>query len=228
MRRRNNPDHRFREVKRATAVPENSYEASLFRLRAGTATQQDDDVAYAYEIYSKELERESLQAWIVAEAMNDDITKALGVPAEVIRAYRHLFFDLEAFRDQLDLMSWIAEREEAEDTSERGIALLRTAYDEGLDKIKWLFGRGKVTIDPLRVQEQLMADAYHRSRAHRGAKISSKEAAACNSYAATAQKIAMNLGEKTPGDGNQLMIKLKFNEQTTPVTEVAAREEILH
>jgi len=184
-------------------------------------------VNWAHEIYASLLQREIMQAWILSRAPDDVIQRWLRIPGEVTQAYRHLFFDVDIFRDELDILCWIHEYEQFREGSEHGVQLLQIAQMEGVDKLAFLYGRGEAEMDPDKVQYVVMTEAYHRGRAHRGASVSSKEAQAAQSFMNTAAKIAQGLGKKGSPDLGGLRLKLKFNDQTEPVAEAAERGEVI-
>ena len=225
--RTRNPDHRYRAISRAEEEPEHAYESALWKLRRGETIE--GVVSYAQEIYASLLQREILQAWILARASDDTIQQWLRIPAEVTRAYRHLFFDVNIFRDELDILSWVHEYEQEHMGSEHGVQLLQIAVMEGVDKLAFLYGRGEADVDPEKVQRVAMTEAYHRGRAHRGAAVSSKDAAAAHSFMNTAVKIAQGLGKKGGPDLDGLRLKLAFKDQTQSINEaVEDGEVVLH
>ncbi len=226
--RTRNPDNCLRAVKKALVEPEGSLEAALWNILKATAVPRDEVVYHAYEIYTKMAERECLQAWIIAHATNDEIRTWLRIPPEVTKAYRYLFFDILVFRDELDVLSWISEYERHDLGTDEGVDLLQTALREGVDKLSWVFGRGKAVMDPMVVQEKTMTDAFHRSRAHLGEKLSSKQATVAHAFMGTAVKVAQVLGKTGAPDVNSLILRLKHRDLTENVDDVTATEEILH
>ena len=223
--RTRNPDHRYRVVCRASEEPSHGIEAALWKIRRG---EEITGVAkWAHEIYASVFEREVMQAWVLARASDDVIQRWLRIPPEVTQAYRYLFFDVEVFRDELDILSWVHEYEQERQGSDLGVQLLHIAVMEGVDKLTFLYGRGESEMDPDKVQYVVMTEAYHRGRAHRGASVSSKEAQAAHSFMNTAAKIAQGLGKKGAPDLGGLRLKLKFNDQTEPVADAAERGEVI-
>lgn len=186
-------------------------------------------VTWAHDIYESMMQREIMQAWLISGATDKDVNNWLRVPEEVTQAYRHLFFDVDIFRDELDILAWISEYEQEGHGTALGVQLLQTAYAEGVDKMAHLYGRGKAEVDPVKVQTVAMTEMYHRGRAHRGASLSSREASAAHNFMTSAVKIAQVLGNKTAPDLSGLRLKLRFNDQTEPVNDAAERgEEFLH
>jgi hypothetical protein len=224
--RTRNPDARLRAIQAAQQAPTHTLERALWEFLRGEGT--DETVAYAREIYSNTREREVLQAWFIARATNEEITRYLRVPVVVLDAYRHLFFDVTIFRDELDIMSWVREYEENEQGSELGVDLLQMAFKSGVDALAWLYGRGELVLDPMKVQQQIMTDAFMRGRAHSGNSLSSKEVAAAHGLYKTANAIAEKLAKKSTGAGfDDLLIKLRHRDLTAPVEEIP-KDDLLH
>ena len=83
-------------------------------------------------------------------------------------------------------------------------------------------------MDPVAVQEKTMTDAFHRSRAHLGMPVSSKQAAAAHAFMGTALKVAQVLGKTGAPDVNSLMLRLRHRDTTETIDDAAQTEEILH
>lgn len=233
--RSRNPAHRYTALHAAVhaavqpdaLVPEHPLELALWNLlRQQAAT--DDAVEYAHEIFTGTTEREIMQAWLLANATDVDIFQWLRVPEAVTRAYRFLFFDCHVFRDELNVLRWVREYETHQNGTPYGAKLLQTALHGGVDQLAWLFGRGTAVVDPNRVVNTVMTDAFFRSRAHRGASIASEEVRAAHGFMNTAFKAATAAGNRSAPDAGKLLINLRFREMTEPVAEIAQQVEILH
>lgn len=185
----------------------------------------NDHVLRALELFT-DSERDIMQAWLVAGATDVQIKDAIGLAEETTQAYRHLFFDMTVFRDQLDLIKWV--RQYTEENEEANTAVLQNALVMGVPYLTWVYSRGEIEIDPDVVKRQVMADAYFRGRTNRMHSMTSKEAQIAHQYMSTAFKASQVLGEKSQGDMNQILIKLRYRDMTETVTEAAADEEILH
>lgn len=229
--RRRFPDNRYRYVKQAVIdkkPPENETEKALYDLYTGTGT--DENVIYALEIFSNIFEQEILNSWFLAGAKDNDIEAHLGIPEDVAHTYRHLFFDTTQFRDELDIYSWVLECEQHEWYGSRGVALLKQALTGGLDALAWVYSRNREVIDPRKVMENIMADAYFRSRIYRGNPIISRGAKESHTYMATALKAGDLLARHSPQQVtgiSDLIIKLEHRDSTIPVSDLNT-EDILH
>lgn len=226
--RTRNPDRRLRAVVAAAVQPEHRLEAALWRLLRNQPCD-NEDVEYAYELHSTTVTRQVLQAWLVAGASDENIHRWLGVTADVLAAYRHLFFDVLVFRDRLDLLAWIEERRDDPNMSPYALQLLHIAFQGGVEPLAFQFSGGQFAVDPQRALEQMMTEAYFRSQAGRGCSVGSKEAQAALAQMNAATKAAQLAGKKGGPDVQQLLLKLRYRELTTPVDQtVAAEDNILH
>jgi hypothetical protein len=226
--RKRRPDHRYRDVSRVKEAPRDPLEAALWRLMCGETTE-NQTVEWAYDIYKEIREREVLQACLIARATEAEISNLLRVPPEVTRAFRHLFFDIEAFRDELHLLSWIDDYVLGREGTTYGAQLLRTAITAGFDGLRWIFGRGQVLIEPQDVLHRVMTDAYFRGALNRGQSISSDEAKAALTLLKTATGVAISLNKKGSAKGlNDVIFKLMHRDDTTPVTDIGAEDVPLH
>lgn len=227
-RRKTRPDERYWTLRNLAAAPEHPHECAMWELLKGDGA--DQTAAYALEIYLDDFEREVFQAWHMARATEEQIEQHLRIPVEVTRLYRHVFFDMNLFRDELSVVKWVREYEEdAPRGSSYGAELLRNANMGGVDALLWLFGRGEHVVESDKVMQQVMTDSYYRGRANRGHSVGSKETAAAHGFMKTAFSAAQTLAKKGPIDGvNALLIKLRYRDMTTPVDKEQQKEDILH
>ena len=220
------PDFRYKEVRRAVkdqTPPRNDRELTLYEVLNGR-TGADYSVTYAYEIFCAEYQREVLQAWLATNAADNIIEANTRVPQPVIAAFRWLFLDLSVFRDDLALFDWARSYK----GSDFGKGILQQAVMNGPTALQWLFNRGDVRIDPKVAMQQVMTDAYFRSRMGRGAGINSPEAKAAHQYMQTALKSAEVLAKNDTGNMiADLIIKLEHRDLTLPVEEEIA-VKLLH
>lgn len=226
--KRHNPDHRAKEIKRAPSPPQSSIEAAFWRMTRKQAAD-DPHVEWAYDIYREIGEREVLQAFLLAKATDAEIHEILRVPVPVSQVYRHLFFDVDAFRDELHILSWIRLYEEEHDGTAHGTQLLKTALMLGVKGLRWLYSRDSAYAEPAEIQRQVMTDAYFRGQAHRMYAINSAEAKAAMNMLNTALKVATQLSKKTDNTGiKALAIRLRHREMTASIEEVRPEDAPLH
>lgn len=226
-RRKTRPDERYWELRNAAVAPEHPHERAMWELLKADGV--DQIAAYALDIYLDDFEREVFQAWHMARASEEQITQHLRIPPEVTQLYRHVFFDMHLFRDELSVLRWVREYEDTTRGTAYGAELLRVANMGGVDALLWLFGRGEHVVESDKVMQQVMTDAYYRGRANRGHSVGSKEAAAAHGFMKTAFSAAQTLAKKGPIDGvNALLIKLRYRDMTSPVDKEQQKEDILH
>lgn len=223
------PHHRLLAVKAAVrrqrplAEDDTSVRALFDRITTGRTTNAA--VTRAAEIYESAYQRQVMQAWIVARATDAEIEKTLRIPPLVSEVYRHLFFDLAVFRDELELLDWV----QSYDGDMLGRTLLQQAIVSGVPGLQWQFGRaGDLKLDPKAVVNQAMVDAHFRSRAGRLSGVASKEAVAAHGYSKTALMAASTLKENETNLLQELLIKLQHADRTTPITAEERPDDILH
>lgn len=215
------PDHRWIAVKAATDQPEHPIEAACWRhLRQLEVSPAIDR---AKEIYEETFERERLQPWLIADAEDRDIWERTGLPTEVTRAYRHLFFDVSVFRDLFDKQLWVHRYQ----GTPEGLAYLQKAVLYGVEAVAHVMG-AVVKLDPSFVVEQAMRETFFRGQALRHSKLGGVDAAAAHSLLKTAIETSTLLTKTRPANITDIMFKLKSREMTVDVGDVAPGGEILH
>lgn len=226
--RKRSPDHRARAVLRAAQTPEHALEAAFWRI-AHKLDDRDEHVEWAWDIFQETTEREVMQAFVLAGATDADVQEVLRIPPQVTQAYRHLFFDVRAFRDELHLMSWVRNYATERHGTENGQELLQKALMEGVNGVRWWFGRAPVHVDPTDIQRQVMTDAYFRGKSHRLYGVKTAEAKAAKGFMDMALKQANALTKKPDTSGiGALLIRLRHREMTTPIEEVRPDDAPLH
>jgi hypothetical protein len=218
------PHARYLATRSAAEPPEHPYERAVWNVVH--EYEADEGVARALEIYLSEPERETLTAWFIARASDAELAQHLRLSEEVTKPYRHLFFDVNVFRDELDVIRWVREYEKT--GTDYGAKLVQNAQMFGVDYLAWLHSRGALTLDPDTVQRNIMADSYFRGRQSRNFPLGSKEATMALQFMGTAYKAAQTIGQTKGPDMKGLLIKLRYRDETQPVTEVLKTEEILH
>ena len=228
MKKRRPPDHRYRAVRGAAAPPEHALEAALWHVLHGL--DADPNVESAWEIFSEEAERETLNAFMMAQATDEDVRIALDIAPAVTQAYRHLFFDYGAFRDRLHVLSFIRKYKEGHYGTPKGAQLLKDAYINGVPHLMWLYAPSYAAgLDPSELQRQVMIDAYFMGRAQRMFAVGSPESKAAKSYMDTALKIAAVLSKRGDTSGAAaLLIKLRHRDMTESIENTRPEDMPLH
>lgn len=215
------PDARWRLVLRAEAEPSNAIDAACWRH---VKRHEDNlEMERAIEIFKEPFERERFQPWLLAGATEEDINARVGVNVQTTKNYKHLFFDVTVFRDELEKQLWVAKYE----GSPEGMAYLQKAVLHGVEAVAHVMG-AVCTLDPNTVIEQSMKDAYFRSQALRGAKLSSPEINMAHSLMKTAIEHAQLLSKHKPANLHDIMLRLKNRELTHTADDIASIAEILH
>lgn len=215
------PDHRWLAVKAAIAEPEHPIEAACWRhvhrIELSLAIDR------AKEIYDEEFERERLQPWLIAGADDRDIAERTGLPTEVTRTYRHLFFDVSVFRDMFDKQLWVHRYQ----GTPEGLAYLQKAVIYGVEAVAHTMGAA-VKLDPGFVVEASMRETFFRGQALRHAKLGSVDAAAAHSLLKSAVENSQLLSKTRPANITDVMFKLKSREMTVHADDAQLGGEILH
>lgn len=223
MRHERRPDARYRVTLRAAAEPSNPHEAALWRFL--NQNEETSGIIRVVDIYEDVFEREVLQAWIIAGATDEVIEQRLGTPPEVVTAYRHLCCNIGAFRDRLELLRWVRIYE---GTREGKLLLERAVHADGVEAVAHLCGF-ESALDPNRVNEQVMREAYFRGVGTlRGSGLSSTDAAAAHQLLKTATATAAAAQKRGAPNVGDTLLKLKHREMTYQAEDIVPRGEILH
>lgn len=218
---RRSPDDRWHAVKAAIAEPEHPIEASGWRHLHQLELVPTID--RALEIYEEPFERERLQPWLIAGADDKDIQERVGLPTATTKTYRHLFFDISVFRDQLEKQLWVAKYA----GTPEGQAFLQKAVLFGVEAVAHVLGAPS-KLEPATVVEQAMRDLYFRGQAIRSARLSSPDTAAAYQLLKGAVDTSQLMNKTRPANITDVMIKLKSREMTQNVEDVELHGEILH
>lgn len=222
---RREPDERYFVALNATAEPAHPIEAKLWRCKRGIETCEH--TARALEIYGDMFERERLQPWILANATSEDVAERLGLSIETVQVYRHLFFNLDMFRDLLDRQRWVSNYERKPGATREGALYLVKAMLHGVEAVAHTLG-AKSKLDPNDVLSAAMRDLFFRGTAVRDAKLTSTEAAAARGMLKDAIMLAQEQAKVTPPGVNDILIRIKNRDMTQPMAVVEATGEILH
>ncbi len=218
---RRDPAERWFAVRAASAEPAHPIESACWQHI--NQLMMVPAVDRALEIYGEPFERERLQPWILAGADDADIEKRVGLPREVTRTYRHLFFDVSLFRDMLEKQLWVARY----GGSAEGLAYLQKAVLFGVEAVAHSMG-AECRLDPQHVVEASMRDLFFRGQAIRNASLTSPATAAAHALLKTAVEHSQLLTKTRPANITDVMIKVKNRELTQSVEDVVPHGEILH
>lgn len=224
------PDQRYRATRLAKTAPKDPTELALWKIFQQKPS--DPNVEWAWSVFEEVYEREVLNAFLLAGATDEQIWTTLRVPNAVVQAYRYLFFDTQAFRDELHILSWIRKYEEGHYGTPQGVQLLKDALMRGVPGLIWNYCRDStLTLDPEHVQRQAMVDAYFLGRTCRVLTPGSTEARAAKSYMDTALQLASTIIRQHKKDNTNdaaLIIKLMHREMTSSIEDVHPEDVPLH
>jgi len=218
------PDHRWRATSRSLECPEHAIEAELWRAMRGLGPH--GDASMAHEVYTSDA-RWCMQGWILSKAKDYDIASRTGVPEGLVRAYRHLFFDVTVFRHHFDIIAWIKGLNGQPGYDEEALQFLRWAVMYGSEAVAFLSGV-PVYIDARTVQEQAMINSHFRALQGRDAAIDSAAAKEALKHQQVAVSQAAILSKAAPPSARDFAVKLKHREMTTPIEVVDKTTEVLH
>lgn len=224
------PQHRYYAVKNASEGQEwnDPLQAALAQLLT-TGDCALSDVVYAYDLFLDETHRAVIDAFLLSKMELPQASRALEIPQSALEAYRHLFMDLNAFRNKLELISYSINYE----GSDYGKDLVRAAVSIGPDYLLWSFGDKGTEIDTRYIVRRTMMDSFFRSMAHKGNSLTSGVAKESKGWMAAAVKNAELLEKLDPRTAknavDELRIALESRDDTVPAEQAPVPlNEILH
>lgn len=220
---RRNPDHRAIAVIASREQPEHPFERALWLFRRGQPA--DESVARAFELSANKT-CDCVRGWLLATSNDEEISRRTRLSFDVIRAFRHLFFDVEVFRDHIDLVEWVRETSEAPDADPGSTQYVRWAVMYGVEAVAYLSGL-PVAIDPGVVQTQAMIDGHFKALMGREAGLDSSVAREALKHQQMAVAQAAVLAKRAPMT-ESVALKIKHREMTSPIEFVDKTTEVLH
>lgn len=167
-----------------------------------------------------------VRGWLLATSNDDEINRRTRLTFDVIRAFRHLFFDISVFRDHLDLIDWVRETSVAPGATAESTQYIRWAVMYGVEAVAYLSGL-PVAIDPGVVQMQAMTDGHFKSLAGREAGLDSGVAREALKHQQMAVAQAAILAKRSPMT-ESVALKIKHREMTSSIEFVDKTAEVLH
>lgn len=211
------PTHRYMTVRDLVAnqspPPADMVMASLYMLLTGAPSTPD--VSYAWDLFQESDHRAQLDAFLLAKAPLDLVSRVLGIPLPVMEAYSYLFLDMGALRNRLEVLSYAA----AYDGPASAKELIKTALTIGLEYLLWTHGVSP-ELEPRTVVRRTMVDAFYRGMAHKGNSLATnitKEAHRWWSLAIRNAEILEKLDPRATRDAYEsLRIALESRDDTVP------------
>lgn len=206
------PSHRLDAVKAAVDAqerPAEKLETELYNLLQGN--QASIAVARAHDIYAHTYKREVMESFLLAGVSAEEIENILGIPAEVIVAYQHLFFDPSVFEDELDRIEYA----HSYNRNAYGAALKRFAVDLGKESLKIRLSRGSYTVSSATVQAEIRAIAYMIAQRAKTCSLTSDEAKEALRWAQIALKASSEEDERDTASIEEIRMALEARDETT-------------
>ena len=123
----------------------------------------DSALVYANDIYENAYKQEVLEAFILSRATSDEIENILNVPTNVIEIYKILFFDIEIFKDELDIEAYAQTYVDTLDGF--GKKLKVAAITLGKEYLFYRFCRGTNGVDMEAALKNLIETSYMLAQA---------------------------------------------------------------
>ena len=226
------PSHRFNTVHAALSEAAVTHADPLMQALRDVllnTPSADADVRYALDLYVAPAHRAAMDSFVLAGAPADLVQSVIGVRAEVLRVYAHLFMDVGVFRNRLEMLSWASDYE----GDSYGKELCRAALTIGIDYLLWAFGKGDADLDARMVVRRTMIDSYYRGLAHRGNGLTAGVTKEAYKWWATAVRNAEILERLDPRvskhAAEELKIALEAKDDTLkPGESPVSIDEILH
>lgn len=224
------PRHRWEAVRDAfnAATPPADDRAAELHAALRHSPTADENVAYALDLFRTESHRSVVDAFLLAGTTPDIISNVLSIPVSVLKEYEYFFFDLSAFRNRLEKISYASEY----DGDKLARELVKTGVMVGPNYLIWTYG-GTEDVDTRQVVRHTMVDAYFRGMAHKGNSLTSGVTRESQKWWGTAIRNAEILEKMDPRTSKQaheeLRIALDGVDETTSVeNSPVPLEDILH
>lgn len=209
------PDHRYLDtlhrVRRGRSVNDDGLVGALGRALRGE-DDVPDEVAYAYYMYQSPYHREVLDAFLLVKTTDDEIKAVLEIDKPVVDVYRHLFFDVNVFRNRLDREAYARSYEGDDDGY--GRELKTKAMERGRHWLvtRWGMGVGHHANQYEAVKETITL-GYLQSKAALDHALDSAKAKEARMWAGTMTNSINTLQEAAEtgsGKDRDVLIKLRL------------------
>lgn len=180
------PRHKYNAFLNRKLIPADGTERTLYVLMHGehvfntdlplkpwdSKQVVDPTSYYAWEIFTNPSLKGIFEAFLFATPDNELIYESLGVNPDEISFYRAYLFDTDAFRNDLERISWIAAIPETDAYKE----LFKMAFNQGFAALRWHYCRSKGDVTPEEAEQVVLMDSYVQYLSHRGKPLTSKVA----------------------------------------------------
>jgi hypothetical protein len=218
---RREPDSRWRATRASAEEPSHPVEAEYWRHFK--ELERSATMERCAEIYNEQYERECFQPWILAGVSDQGIWERLRISTDVTKAYRHLFFDATAFRDEIEKRLWVAKYS----GSKEGKSLLQLAVVQDVEAVAYAMGM-PANVDMSRVMDAAVKEQFFRGMSLRYARLGSPEASTCSNMLKGAAAHAAEIMTNKPASSADELFKLVTRDLTKSVEDTIPHGEILH
>lgn len=228
------PDFRAKRLIRESqtqddTVATDSLERDFFHL-VKTGRAASDEVQMAADLYLDNEYRHVLNALLLANANDEQISASLNVPESVLGVYRHLFFDCKTFAHNLARTRYVKEL-----TCEEQLKFLyQLAIERGPSELLERYRIGpRPKTDPEFVLSESLADMWGKFLTHRGYSVTSdnaREALKWGEAAIRTAKIVMETNREERRGVNavdDLRIALEIKNETKSMTDLGIQPDDL-
>jgi len=209
------PQHRYLAIQTKTAMPENEMERALYVLIHGVRELNKktplkkwkkeqkipEEIKYVYDVYQTTELKSLLESFLLSTVDDYEIYKATGVTVEESQTYRHLFFDTEVFRNDLDIIAFLKSIPDTAPTKE----LYKIAFHQGFGALRWNYCRDKGEIGADEAMQTILSDSYYQFLSNRGKPLTSKIAKEARDIAKIAISCiqTLNTNKEGPSVGDE-------------------------
>jgi hypothetical protein len=181
-----------------------------------------DEVRYALSVYRDPWQKEVLETFLLAAASAEIVEDVLGIPQSVYNVYAAVFFQIDVFRNRLDVESYALNYPKTHDNG-FGQELKLKGVTMGLHYICAMFGRGSYKLPHQEVMEDMVSQAFMFAKISYNTprtSQSAKEARQWGSNFINAVRSIPDIRDSMRGDTSELRIRLKLVTEST--SDIAA------
>jgi hypothetical protein len=219
------PDHHIQALLREDLGAPNTSSDVLIRsvadyLRGSKTTPPE--VRYAHTLFSDKWQREVIEAFLLAGASPTVINDVLGIPTEVTDVYSRVYFDIDVFRNRLDVEAYARRYPEFHDDG-FGKQLKCAAVDLGLNYLCATYGKGSYKLPHVDILEDVISQSFVFSKiayTSQRTGAAAKEARQWSANLVNTIRALPEIRDSIRGDVNELRIKLKLVQDKPTSAEV--------
>jgi len=189
--------------------PSEKLELELYNLLQGN--QASVEVTKAHDIHAHTYKREVMESFLLVDVPAEEIENILKIPAAATEACKHLFFDPEAFEDELDRIEYAY----SYTRNDYGTELKKFAMDLGRESLKIRLSRGAYTVSSATVQGEIRATAYMIAQRAKTCSLTSDEAKEALRWAQVALKASSDDEERDAAGIEEIQMALEERDETT-------------